>query len=171
MEQLQAGPGQDEARAVEREHDGSLGGGQWVCRGIPDVLSRVGFLIVFLITMLRHPREAYFGLWAGSLACTQTHRPGMEQLQAGPGQDEARAVEREHDGSLGGGVGFLIVFLITMLRHPREAYFGLWAGSLACTLVARMLAAWSVPTSKAVTRVLPRRPAARLRPEPGSPCS
>jgi diguanylate cyclase (GGDEF)-like protein len=34
------------------------------------ILSRVGFLIVFLITMLRHPREAYFGLWAGSLACT-----------------------------------------------------------------------------------------------------
>ncbi|RVU21677.1 GGDEF domain-containing protein [Methylobacterium oryzihabitans] len=39
---------------------------------IASIVSRVAFVSVFLITLLRDPREVYFGLWAGALCCSLT---------------------------------------------------------------------------------------------------
>ncbi|KQQ12017.1 diguanylate cyclase [Methylobacterium sp. Leaf123] len=34
---------------------------------------------------------------------------------------------------------FVLVFVVTLLRHPREIYFGIWAGALSCSLIATVL--------------------------------
>ena len=34
---------------------------------VASISSRLAFVVVFFVTLLRHPREIYFGLWAGAL--------------------------------------------------------------------------------------------------------
>lgn len=36
-------------------------------------------------------------------------------------------------------LAFIVVFFVTLLRHPREIYFGVWAAALCCSLVATFL--------------------------------
>ena len=36
-------------------------------------------------------------------------------------------------------LAFFVVFLVTLLRHPREIYFGIWAGALSFSLIASFL--------------------------------
>ena len=41
--------------------------------------------------------------------------------------------------SISSRLAFVLVFFVTLLRHPREVYFGVWAGALCCSLVASIL--------------------------------
>ena len=39
---------------------------------VASISSRLAFVLVFLVTLLRHPREIYFGVWAGALCSSLT---------------------------------------------------------------------------------------------------
>ncbi|MEH3145465.1 MAG: GGDEF domain-containing protein [Methylobacterium frigidaeris] len=39
---------------------------------VASIISRVAFVFVFMVTLLRNPREIYFGVWAGALSCSLT---------------------------------------------------------------------------------------------------
>lgn len=41
--------------------------------------------------------------------------------------------------SISSRLAFVLMFLVTLLRHPREIYFGIWAGALCCSLIASFL--------------------------------
>ncbi|AMB44904.1 MULTISPECIES: GGDEF domain-containing protein [Methylobacteriaceae] len=41
--------------------------------------------------------------------------------------------------SISSRLAFVLVFFVTLLRHPREIYFGIWAGALCCSLTASIL--------------------------------
>lgn len=41
--------------------------------------------------------------------------------------------------SISSRLAFVLVFFVTLLRHPREIYFGVWAGALCCSLVASLM--------------------------------
>ncbi|GMA78098.1 hypothetical protein GCM10025880_45150 [Methylorubrum aminovorans] len=41
--------------------------------------------------------------------------------------------------SISSRLAFVMVFLVTLLRHPREIYFGVWASALCSSLVASFL--------------------------------
>ncbi|MFD6318453.1 GGDEF domain-containing protein [Methylorubrum thiocyanatum] len=41
--------------------------------------------------------------------------------------------------SISSRLAFVLVFFVTLLRHPREIYFGLWAGALCCSLIASFI--------------------------------
>ncbi|MCP2083534.1 UNVERIFIED_ORG: diguanylate cyclase (GGDEF)-like protein [Methylorubrum zatmanii] len=41
--------------------------------------------------------------------------------------------------SISSRLAFVLVFFVTLLRHPREIYFGVWAGALCCSLIGSLL--------------------------------
>ena len=78
--------------------------------------------------------------------------------------------------SISSRLAFIVVFLVTLSRHPSEFYFGIWASALGCSLIASFMRPRSLDEGlkwgrEDVRGLTPRAPQAKAERPHGRPAS